>query len=251
MASGTRFAPKDLFNSPHLSDVTIHQIKDNQTTKYYGHRAILACHSAWFSHAFSGNFKESSEATIEVHDDDPKTFRTMLEHLYDSEKTDDKIACQMLEKDASLNIADNLVLQVNAYFIAEKYMVTTLASKAAMAFQLLAKDIKIQDLAAAITAYYDNCVSHGADLGKVISSAVLNRSTRDWRTSPATFEDLTTRYPIFAVDMCHQMQRERRFPVAKTLECRECGEDSLVESRDISKYPSRCTSCGYDQIFRG
>ncbi|KAF2821942.1 hypothetical protein CC86DRAFT_263419, partial [Ophiobolus disseminans] len=74
-----------LFNNPTLSDVKIKQIFKSQVREYYAHKAILCMESEYFMNMFAGGFKEAVEGSIELHEDDPDHFSSVLKFLYGGE----------------------------------------------------------------------------------------------------------------------------------------------------------------------
>ncbi|KAG9204252.1 hypothetical protein G6514_001325 [Epicoccum nigrum] len=72
-----------LYNNPLLSDVKIRQIsRAGQVREYYAHKAILSGESRYFMAAFTGQFREASQATMEIHDDDPDHFEFIFKYMY-------------------------------------------------------------------------------------------------------------------------------------------------------------------------
>ncbi|KAH7067999.1 BTB/POZ protein, partial [Paraphoma chrysanthemicola] len=71
-----------LLNNATLSDVIIKQIYKGKVREYYAHKAILCKESEYFLKAFTGNFKEATESTMELHDDDPELFELALKFIY-------------------------------------------------------------------------------------------------------------------------------------------------------------------------
>ncbi|KAF1962334.1 hypothetical protein CC80DRAFT_385177, partial [Byssothecium circinans] len=74
-----------LFNNPVLSDVKLKQIHNGTVREYHAHKAILSQRSSYFMKAFTGNFKEATANTMELHDDDPDKFELMLKFIYDDD----------------------------------------------------------------------------------------------------------------------------------------------------------------------
>ncbi|KAF2649986.1 hypothetical protein K491DRAFT_573422, partial [Lophiostoma macrostomum CBS 122681] len=68
-------------NSKTLSDITI-KYGTNGERIFYGHKIILCKYSRWFQAAFTGNFKESEDKEMTLHDDDPDALEVLVGFTY-------------------------------------------------------------------------------------------------------------------------------------------------------------------------
>ncbi|KAF3009945.1 hypothetical protein E8E13_011118 [Curvularia kusanoi] len=72
-----------LFNNSLLSDVKIKRVSsDGKIREYHAHKAVLSSDSRYFHKAFTGNFREATEAEMTIHDDDPDHFEFFLKFIY-------------------------------------------------------------------------------------------------------------------------------------------------------------------------
>ncbi|KAI4638712.1 hypothetical protein J4E93_009740 [Alternaria ventricosa] len=125
MSESKRSAAK-LFNNPALSDVKIKQIHEGHTREYYAHKAVLCLESNYFLNAFTGNFKESSEGIMELHEDDPEHFEFLLKFMYTGAYNKDEIA-----KFAGDDKNKRVLVPIGVHAIADKYDVVKLYEPAA------------------------------------------------------------------------------------------------------------------------
>lgn len=110
---------RTLYKDPTFSDITIRQTFQGKHKEYAAHKAVLCNHSGWFMRALTGNFKESSEKIIEVHDDNPESFEAMMYFFYhvDFDKHSD-----LFDKTSNPKaIIEELTDIVDCHSLADKY----------------------------------------------------------------------------------------------------------------------------------
>ncbi|KAF2123120.1 BTB/POZ protein [Lophiotrema nucula] len=192
MADSQPAALNTLFNDPTFSDITIRQICDGKVKEYPAHKAVLCNHSNWFKKALTGQFKEASHPTIEVHDDNPNRFAIMLEHLY---------TLQYSNKDSSYTVHSGCLVPIGVYALADKYDIPTLKALAAQEFGKNSPSlIMTSDVEQIVKSHYQHLIEVNGELGKVITAfLVAKRSSCNWMSTH--FIKLVKEYPNFGADM--------------------------------------------------
>ncbi|USP78078.1 hypothetical protein yc1106_05352 [Curvularia clavata] len=112
-------AHKTLYQDPTFSDITIRQTFQGKHREYLAHKAVLCNHSGWFMRALTGNFKESAENTIEVHDDNPEAFEAMMYFFYHMDF--DKQSGLFDKTRNPRSLIEELTDIVDCYSLADKY----------------------------------------------------------------------------------------------------------------------------------
>ncbi|CAA9961526.1 BTB-POZ domain-containing protein [Pyrenophora teres f. maculata] len=194
-------APKDrsLFNDPTFSDFKIRQICNGKTKEYYSHKVMLCSRSAYFRKALMGSFKEASEDSMDIHDDNPDHFEAMLRYIY----TD--------EYEPPLNASAfemGFLFPIGVYILADKYDVEGLGEEAADYFGCGKRECSDGtcnhtptplEAVSMIRAYYETCSVADSEMGVCISAFVL-RHMKIFLGQPL-FRDLSLQYPMFATDV--------------------------------------------------
>ncbi|KAF2821943.1 hypothetical protein CC86DRAFT_410338 [Ophiobolus disseminans] len=127
MATAQKPSAQTLFNDPVLSDVKIKQTYDGRTREYHGHKAIPCFQSVYFMRAFTGSFNEASEATMELHDDDPDHFECVLKFMV-TLQYDPNVMKSTAAKDQKHEVVQYIL---GVYRVADKYDVGRLLTPAA------------------------------------------------------------------------------------------------------------------------
>ncbi|CAN9203102.1 unnamed protein product [Alternaria sp. RS040] len=206
MASPSNSADTSLFNNPTLSDVKIRQIYKGKVTEYFAHKAVLCAHSKWFLKAFTGKFKEASEQTIEVLDDDPKKFELMLKFVYtmDLPTPSRSSSCHI-----EALVEHNIMVPIGVHILADKYEITPLlhytCDQVARAMRIHGKSLEADHIAAIVAAYYDSCSRAQSTMGITIAQGIdkhvgswISRSQMHPDTS---FDSMVKKYGFFAADL--------------------------------------------------
>ena len=164
-----------LFNDPILSDIKILQVFNGETKEYYAHKQILINQSEYFLKAFTGNFKEATENTMTLEDDDPIYFEMMLKFICTTSLHVPKTST--LTNDDPRKTVD---LLLGIYKVADKYAVTDMLlvisnklSDALQGFSWLCGVPRYQKFEEIIEAYYQDCPSSNTLPGLAIAHATL------------------------------------------------------------------------------
>ncbi|KAF2867727.1 BTB/POZ protein, partial [Massariosphaeria phaeospora] len=191
---------RSLFNDPWLSDITIRQIHNGVTKEYHGHKAVLCNHSTFFRKAFNGNFKESTDHVIELHDDDPYCFETMMRYLYTFNWEEPKTEAWKPRS----NLGRGALTAIGVYSLADKYDIEALRKSALRQLSVAARNVAREPLSwmdfdMIIKTYYPSCDQVGSDIGLEIAAAVLQLPKEEFYDGwfHFTVED----YPIFGADV--------------------------------------------------
>ncbi|KAL1798859.1 hypothetical protein ACET3X_002896 [Alternaria dauci] len=196
--------PKDisLFNDPTLSDVKIRQVYKGQTKEYFAHKAILCAHSKWFLKAFTGNFKEASEHTIEVHDDDPQSFEYLLKFLYTMEIV---IVPEDIVAGVTKDIDQDILAPTSLYILADKYEIAPLLRRTvgmvAAALITHRKSLGAENTKTIVTAYYTHCLRAQSSMGSAIAFGLVYYTCWILRGDIDKISALVTAHCPFAADL--------------------------------------------------
>ncbi|KAF3009938.1 hypothetical protein E8E13_011078 [Curvularia kusanoi] len=190
-----------LFNSPTFSDIVIKQIYKGKAREYYAHKAILCVESSYFRKAFTGNFKESHEAVMEIHDDDPDHFELLLKYVYTysyDETAVDELSGGDTEK--------RLLIPIGIHAVADKYDIPCIAEAIA---QDLRKRVSVIDdklLNNLLDAHYATAAIAGGPVGEVLTAWVLKAGRT--LTTTEKYKQQVISNPVFGADMALALSRD-------------------------------------------
>ncbi|KAF2643831.1 hypothetical protein P280DRAFT_546719 [Massarina eburnea CBS 473.64] len=217
MATDQKHSALTLFNNPVLSDVKLNQVYDGNSRVYHAHKAILCKESTYFMKAFTGNFQEATDNTMELHDDDPDHFEFILKFIY--------TGCYDYEAVTQLANGDTIkrgLTPVQIYVIADKYDVRRLYEPAMKEIETILKAEPRYDyvmLKAVIEEYYNSHGGGGSPLGLLISKVLLGHNHSF--TETPDFENLLMRFSALGGDMALVYHRQGMFQT-RPLVCRHC-----------------------------
>ncbi|KAJ8108593.1 hypothetical protein OPT61_g8068 [Boeremia exigua] len=222
-----------LFNNSSLSDVTIKQISVNgQVREYHAHKAILSAESSYFLKAFTGNFKEASDAVMEVHDDDPDHFEILLKCLYTYDY--DKAA---VDKLAAGSVNKRVLVPIGVHALADKYDVPCIQKVIADDLRSHLSPGTLKKLKCAIGAHYKTMMVAGGPVGALLASVLLE-GQRGFMHTPE-YQQLVMSNPTFGADMALGLARD-------TVDCRcsSCSKDFVLR-RDVLGLERKWVHCPY------
>ncbi|CAN9202243.1 unnamed protein product [Alternaria alternata] len=235
MSGSTRAAAK-LFNNPALSDVKIKQVYEGQTREYYAHKAVLCLESGYFLNAFTGGFREASESTIELHEDNPEYFGFFLKFIYTGIYDKDEIA-----RLAGSDHSKRVLIPIGIYAVADKYDVAQIYEPAAEDVKVvLMNAVKDREgiLTTPIKAHYGTEVKADGFMGRVITAVIFEQYNDLLNTEK--FEKLLLAYPVFAADVALHSQRGKMLG-GGCVRCSIC--DRLDFLREDGSFV--CSHCGH------
>ncbi|CAG5161995.1 uncharacterized protein ALTATR162_LOCUS6138 [Alternaria atra] len=178
MSSPSQLKDISLFNDPILSDVKIRQIYKGKTKEYFAHKANLSAHSKWFLKAFTGNFKEATEHSVEVLDDDPRAFEYMLKFMYTNEIVLPPVQCP----NHKTKIDRDILTPIRLYILADKYEIAPLlrhtSSQVAAAMNTHSSLLKGEAVPTIVAAYYNCCTCARSVMGDAIASGLIKSPSR-------------------------------------------------------------------------
>ncbi|KAI4690239.1 uncharacterized protein J4E84_004423 [Alternaria hordeiaustralica] len=167
MAQSVTPARRTLYNDPTFSDIKIRQIYKGKVKEYWAHKAVLCAHSGWFMAALTGQFKEASADTIEVHEDDPEIFQTMMEFFYNMDLKKSH-PCYDIDK----FVKTDVVPIISLHALADKYDAKILQETAISAFKTQTGRIRIhpaiETVHMLVHAYYSACSVVRSGMGEAI-----------------------------------------------------------------------------------
>ncbi|KAI7199950.1 hypothetical protein D0869_05298 [Hortaea werneckii] len=200
---------KRAFTSEEHSDLTI----ICQDRQWKAHKFLLCAQSEWFRKACAGPWKEGKEGTITLKEDDPQVIEAMLHWFYEY----DYVTPQDQERP--------LVLDLEVYIAAEKYLLPNLKRLAATKFEQRAeKDWKSNRFVGAIFGAY-NCLPESDRVLKQKIARIVSKHR---------------------IDLFHPVKGSETFKVL-AVKVPEFGRDVLIASNDtgdngeLEKY--RCPTC--------
>ncbi|KAF2658636.1 hypothetical protein K491DRAFT_713350 [Lophiostoma macrostomum CBS 122681] len=219
-------AQASLFNNPVLSDMKLLQVYKGETKEYHVHKQILSCQSRYFMNAFTGNFKEATNTTMKLEDDDPVHFEFVLQFMYTTMFDKNEI-----QKSTSRDKKKMVAYLVGISKVADKYNVPRLIPLVA---DELAATLKCLHGAGfdfskgLVESYYSHCVTPGTPLGLIIAHSII----RDiFSTSYTNCPDLLKAFPTLAVDIALR-QIELSVMGVMPWRCDDFGGKAGVRSRD-------------------
>ncbi|RYN34218.1 hypothetical protein AA0119_g8784 [Alternaria tenuissima] len=229
-----------LFNNPALSDVKIKQVYEGQTREYHAHKAVLCLESGYFLNAFTGGFREASESTIELHEDNPEYFEFLLKFIYTGMYDKDEIA-----RLAGSDDSKRILIPIGIYAVADKYDVTQIYEPAAEDVKaILMNAIKDRKdiLTTCIKAHYGTEVKADGSMGHLITAVIFEQYNNLLNTE--NIEKLLLAYPIFAADVALHSQRAKILGEKDRARCSHCTK-KIVEIGFIPKDNRfHCPDCG-------
>lgn len=145
------------------------------------------------------HLQEASADTIEVHEDDPEAFQTMMEFFYgmDLERT---------PKSANVNniIQDEIVPIVQLHALADKYDANILQKAAVLAFKTgtdkLAAGPAYDSLAKLIDAHYVTCPETMGAMSQAIVKYIY-RFSGSYHLPDGSFDKLAAKHGNFGADL--------------------------------------------------
>ncbi|KAI2480958.1 BTB/POZ domain protein [Pyrenophora tritici-repentis] len=201
-----------LFNDPTFSDIKIRQIYKDKVTKYAAHKAVLCAHFSWFMTALTGPFQEGSASTIDIRDDDPDVFRTMMEFFYDMELKIPTVPTKGPQRSAYFKKKVASIIHLHA--LAEKYDAGMLQPPAVQAFTKSTNGWPLpftaEDLEFLVHAHYRFCSGVLCEMGKALVIFLLNSPNNYFRNPSgihlkyvfqAKVEELVEKYGEFGADL--------------------------------------------------
>ncbi|KAI4934749.1 hypothetical protein J4E85_002607 [Alternaria conjuncta] len=197
MAQPATPARRTLYNDPTFSDIKIRQIYKGKVKEYSAHKAVLCAHSGWFMAALTGRFKEASADTIEVHEDDPDTFQTMMEFFYNM---DLKMSppCYDIDK----FIKTDVLPIISLHALADKYDAKILQETAISAFKTRTSKIRespgIKTVHTLVHAYYSACSVVRSGMGEAIVQYIFKAPRYDLENGE--YDKLCMQYSILGAD---------------------------------------------------
>ncbi|KAL1799399.1 hypothetical protein ACET3X_003436 [Alternaria dauci] len=234
-----------LFNNPALSDVTIKQVYKGQRREYYAHKTILCLESGYFFNAFTGGFREASEGTMELHEDNPEHFECLLKFIYSGTYDKDEIAGL-----AGSDKIKRVLIPIGIYTVADKYDVSNFYGPAADDVKdVLTKAFRNQDMiTAAIEAHYSTEVQADGLMGRLITTLVFNQYKDLLETEK--FEQLLIAHPAFATDVILYSKRCKILGTRPRAECETCLKE-IVEIDFMYTINTffYCPFCGSDNYL--
>ncbi|KAB2110314.1 hypothetical protein AG0111_0g1018 [Alternaria gaisen] len=234
-----------MFNNPTLSDVKIKQVYEGKTREYHAHKVVLCLASSYFLNAFTGNFKEASESTIELHEDKPEYFEFLLKFIYTGIYDKDEIV-----RLAGSDDCKRVLIPIGIYAVTDKYDVAQIYEPAAEDVKAVlmnaAKDRK-DILTTCIKTHYGTEVKADGSMGRLITAVIFEQYNNLRNTED--FEKWLLAYPIFAADVALHSQRGKMLEEKRRARCSSCTKN-IVEvdvMREISTSFTcpHCCSRGY------
>ncbi|KAF2123008.1 BTB/POZ protein [Lophiotrema nucula] len=239
MAQPNASASASLFNNPILSDIKILQICEGKTKEYYAHRQILAGQSSYFMRAFTGQFKEATEPTMELHDDDPELFEIMLKFVYTGIYNMNEIN-NIFHND----ISKNVLVPVRLSILADKYDINGILPPAAEHALSKLRALSMGNfgsIKACIECLYGACVQPNTAIGQSIVAAMLKhgKGSTKWGQE---LEPMILRYPILGADIALHQNKQELLNVQKR-KCLECHGVSLFMKNYTAMVWAKCPQC--------
>ncbi|KAI4705984.1 hypothetical protein J4E81_000869 [Alternaria sp. BMP 2799] len=160
---------------------------------------------------------ESSEAIMELHEDDPEHFEFVLKFIYTGAYDKHEIT-----KLAGDDKNKRVLVPIGVHAIADKYDIAKLYKPAAEDVKaVLLEAVKDQVMIVdAIRAYYSTQVNADGSMGRLITSVIFEKYGDFVHTEE--FERLLLANPTFATDVALHYQRNKVLRVAGRAQCQSC-----------------------------
>ncbi|KAI4921243.1 uncharacterized protein J4E92_008232 [Alternaria infectoria] len=198
MAQPATPARRALYNDPTFSDIKIRQIYKGQVKEYEAHKAVLCAHSGWFMAALTGRFKEASADTIEVYEDDPETFQTMVEFFYEME-----LKKSPPGRNTNSLFQSDVIPLIALHILADKYDAKILQKAAMVAFETRSEvsgsGPQLETTKMLIRAYYSVCPRVMGDIGQAIVKYIFRSYSDSLRNG--NYNKLAVQYGNFGADL--------------------------------------------------
>ncbi|KAI4639676.1 hypothetical protein J4E93_009030 [Alternaria ventricosa] len=198
MAQPATPARRTLYNDPTFSDIEIRQIYKGQVKEYDAHKAVLCAHSGWFMAALTGRFKEASSDTIEVHEDDPDTFQTMMEFFYEME-----LKKSPPGRNTDSVFKSDVIPLIALHILADKYDAKSLQKAAMVAFETRSEESgskpSLETTKMLIHAYYSVCPGVMGDMGQAIVKYIFG--SYSYSLKAGNYNTLAVQYGNFGADL--------------------------------------------------
>ncbi|KAF2000823.1 hypothetical protein P154DRAFT_563001 [Amniculicola lignicola CBS 123094] len=245
MASDSKTPAMSLFNNPTLSDIKIKQTYNDKTREYHAHKSVLCLHSTYFLKAFTGNYREASDAEMEVHDDDPESFELALKFIYSAKYQSIR---KEINGDKDKNRIDVLCSIIKLYIVADKYHITSLLKESVLHLQVVWASKALTKIAPRmvikpmVEEYYMQCGAPGSRMGKAITSSILKYYRRG--TGSQLFGKMLVEHPMFSADIALTSSRKHLLSF-KVMVCRlaSCHFRVAVEDEDAVVQTLECPYC--------
>ncbi|PQE33412.1 BTB POZ domain protein [Rutstroemia sp. NJR-2017a WRK4] len=219
-------------NSPSLSDGII----ECENKEFKIHKLVLCAQSNYFSKAFQGDWKESTDGHITLKEDDVSAVEAMLRFMY----TFDYDASSSAKSSSS-----PMVFNAKVYSIADKYEVLSLKSYAKQKFETTVETCwDMDDFPHAIAEVYNSTPSVDQGLRKVVVDAACKHL--DQLLSKQGFRDMLEGTEGFAPDVVQTLakcQKQSETPSQIKYRCPNCQKqwEAVLPSAGESYY---CIYCG-------
>ncbi|OSS51423.1 hypothetical protein B5807_03217 [Epicoccum nigrum] len=194
-----------LYNNSLLSDVKIrHIFRAGEVREYYAHKAILSGESRYFMAAFTVQFREAFQATMEIHDDDPDHFKFIFKYMYTH--------CYDIAAIVTLAAGDRVrrtTIPLEIYLVADKYNMPSSLFRETVSNSkniLYHDDYTLDELLSLVPLYYDMISEAAHPFGTLLVEQILGEFREE--TWPDEFTDVVKKNPVFGVDVALQLGAE-------------------------------------------
>ncbi|KAF1835599.1 hypothetical protein BDW02DRAFT_578695 [Decorospora gaudefroyi] len=160
----------NFFNNPNLSDVKIRQVSNGKAREYYAHKAVLCMGSGYFVNAFTGGFKEATENTMELHNDDPEIFEFILKFMYTGVYDEEEVDMLASGHDEDKRVT----MPIRIYAVADKYDMPKICESAAKDMEAILNLADDTLLSRVIEVHYKSVVTPNGIMGRFITNTVLD-----------------------------------------------------------------------------
>ncbi|KAG9193590.1 hypothetical protein G6011_03625 [Alternaria panax] len=206
-----------LINNFTLSNIKLKQIHKDTACEYFAHKTILCKKFNFFLKAFTGNFKEADESSIELHNDKPELFEFMLHYIY-SDNYDKTAIDKLAAGDKSLRG----LLAIGIYALADRCDIPKLYDPAS-------KDLKMLLLDSASNQALISCVIRAVyqdfrldtPIGRILIFVLLDEFINFAHT--AGFRKMMLDLPILAADVAFYLHSKKQYSHLSEFTVVTCG----------------------------